>query len=416
MIKSMSLLTVEEVADRLGVKVATVYAYVSRGHLRSRRKPDSRRSFFDAREVEELARRGRPRRTTRPSALEFEITTSLTTIADRDVHFRGRSALDMAHTCAFEETAEWLWRGTTSASSVPWESVPLEVPEVPDTRDRLRLAVVLAAAADPMRADPDADAVVARARTLVATMTESVGRGVGGRAARLRLPGRPTPLRGTIAGRLWSGLSPRRATPESVVALNAALVLLADHELAISTLAARVAASGRADPYAIVLAGLGALAGPLHGGASTRAFDVLATAQRDGPERALAHSLATHRHVPGFGHRVYAGGDPRAGVLMNLVRLAYPGHATLTVADRLVAITRRRAQVEPNVDFALAVFAHAAGMPADAGETVFTIARTAGWIAHALEETREPPLRFRARAVPRGSGSVPPESANPHGT
>lgn len=395
---SMALLTSEEVADRLGVKVATVYAYVSRGHLQVRHQPGTRRSLFDADEVETLARRGRPRRTTRPTALDFVVETSVTTLGD-DVRYRGRSARTLARNAAFEEVAEWLWTGQETPAWTPWSAEPIDVPAVAEVRDRLRLAVVLAGAADPLRADPEPAAVAARARSLIATMTAAVGG--GSRAARLQLPDRPEPIRGTIAGRLWGGLTSRRATPASIAALNGALVLLADHELAVSTLAARVAASSRADPYAVVLSGLGPLAGPLHGGASMRATTVLELARTRGPEAALTQSLESFRAVPGFGHHVHVDGDPRAQTLFDLVRQAYPAHPTLEVADRLVATARRRARLEPNIDFVLAVFALAAGMPPDGGETMFTIARTAGWIAHALEEYAEAPLRFRARAVPR---------------
>lgn len=397
----MARLSAEEAADRLGVKVATVYAYVSRGHLRSRHEPGSRRSSFDGDEVEALARRGRPRRTTRPPALDFVIETSLTSLGEDDVRYRGRSALGLARTAAFEEVAEWLWTGHDATAFKAWSAASIDVVDLPGARDRLRLAVVLASAADPLRADPGPAAVTARARSLIATMTAAVG-GTS-RAARLQLPEQPEAIRGTIAGRLWGALTTKRATPESVVALNGALVLLADHELAASTLVARVAASARADPYAVVLAGMGPLAGPLHGGASMRAVALLEVARNRGPEAALTQSFETLRYLPGFGHRVHVDGDPRAKVLLNLVRQAYPGHPTLDIADRLVATVRRRAQLEPNTDLVLAVFALAAGMPADAGETIFTIARSAGWIAHALEEFSEAPQRFRARAVPRRS-------------
>lgn len=398
----MVLLSVEETAARLGVKNATVYAYVSRGHLRRRRQPGSRRSWFDAADVERVARRGRPRRTTRPPALDFTIETALTTLDDDVVRYRGRNALSLARTAAFEEVAEWLWSGDRADSAtVPWAPRSIELPEVPDPRDRLRLAVVLTSAADPPLPAAGPAAIKAHARSLIATMTAAVADRDDRRAARLSLPGRTESLRGTIAGRLWGALTPRRATPEAVAALNAALVLLADHELAVSTVAARVAASARADAGAVVLTGLGPLAGPLHGGASRGAYALLEAALAAGVDRALAEVAAKSRRVPGFGHRVYGGGDPRATVLLDLVRHAYPAHRALAVADRLVAVVRRRRQVEPNIDFALAVFASAADMRADAGETIFTIARTAGWIAHALEEWDEAPLRYRARAVPR---------------
>jgi len=406
---AMELLSAEAAAARLGVKTATVYAYVSRGHLRRRRQPGSRRSWFDAADVERLARRGRPRRTTRPPALDFTIETAVTTLDDDVPRYRGRSSLALARTAAFEEVAEWLWSGEDPGrSTMPWTPGSIDPADVASPRDRLRLAVVLLATADPPREPVDPAAITAHARSLIATMTAAVADRHDRRAARLSLPGRTEPLRATIAGRLWGALSPRRATPEAVAALNAALVLLADHELAVSTVAARIAASARADAGAVVLAGMGPLAGPLHGRASRAAYALIEAASTEGGDRALADLRAASRRIPGFGHGVYVGGDPRATVLLDLVRHAYPAHRILAVADRLVAAVGRRWQVEPNIDFALAVFAHAADMRADAGETIFTIARTAGWIAHALEEWDERPLRYRARAVPRTSGPGAP--------
>lgn len=397
MLKCMRWLTADEAADRLGVKVATVYAYVSRGVLQSWRDPGSRTSRFDPDEVEAVARRGRPRRATRPPALDFPIRTSLTTIGDHEVRYRGHSALKLARTATFEQVAQLLWTGDLGDHPGAWTAAPVDLPDLP-AMDRVRMAVVLASAADPLRADLAAPAVALRAGTLITTMVEAISPVGDSRSARLAV-GTGPPRRGTIAGRLWGRLARARPNPALVVALNAALVLLADHELAASALAARVAASTRADPYAVVLAGLGALSGPLHGGAPRLARQLLEAASQSGVDGALARSLETHRRVPGFGHPLYPGGDPRARVLLDLTRLASPADPALGVADRLIATVRRRSEVEPTIDLALAVLAQVTRMPEDAGEVVFTIARAAGWVAHAIEEYEEEPLRFRARAV-----------------
>jgi citrate synthase len=268
---------------------------------------------------------------------------------------------------------------------------------------------VLASAGDALRGDLATPVVVAQARSLIATMaTLAVPGGRDARSSRLVVQDGHGPRRGTVAGLLWGRLAGARPTPGLVAALNGALVLLADHELAASTLAARVAASARADPYSVVLAGLGPLSGPLHGAASRFAYGLLEAAAAEGPDRAIARSLEIHPHLPGFGHILYPDGDPRARVLVELVRSAEPGCRPLAVADGLVATARRRARLEPNIDLALAVLAAVARMPAEAGEVIFTIARTAGWIAHAIEEYGEQPLRFRPRSVFRGAGSPPP--------
>jgi citrate synthase len=183
-----------------------------------------------------------------------------------------------------------------------------------------------------------------------------------------------------------------------VRALNAALVLLADHELATSTLAVRLAASTRADPYDAVLAGLGALGGPLHGGASELVAELLADAAGRGAGPALDAALRWQPTAPGFGQPLYPGGDPRAIALLPLVdKIAGP--AKRRVVHAVVEVAAEQGLAPPNVDLALGALVWSLGAPADAGVTVFTVARLAGWIAHYLEELAEPALRFRARAV-----------------
>jgi citrate synthase len=175
-------------------------------------------------------------------------------------------------------------------------------------------------------------------------------------------------------------------------------VLLSDHELATSTLAARVAASARADPFAVVLAGLGAVSGVLHGRAARGVHELHLRARSSSPELAVAHAFDETTGFFGFGHPVYRGIDPRAAFLLDALARA------MKREDRALLDAVRRAGsktsgAEPNVDFALGALAFAMAMPVGATEAIFAIARTAGWIAHALEEYGESPLRFRARAV-----------------
>ena len=392
----------EEVASRLGVKLETVYAYVSRGVLTAHRQAGSRQSLFDPEEVERLARRGRPRRTTRPAALDLIVESGLTTIVDQRILYRGRDAGHMALTDTYEQAARWLWTGVEGSSGHPWEPYAISLPDLADPRDRIRAAVVIGAANEPLRGDLSTSAVASTTQSLIASMVSSLPARTDARAARLVLGRGQSPIRGSIAGRLWARLSPRRPTPGLVAALNAALVLLADHELSSSTLAARVAASVRADPFAVVLAGLGPISGALHGGASVLAHQMLATAIERGPSAALASALEIHEHLPGFGHRLYPDGDPRAKLLLEMVYESEgyqsPGARAARALSEAVS---HHSHTQPNVDFALAVLATVARMPPFAGEIVFTVARTAGWIAHAIEEYAEAPLRFRARAVGR---------------
>ena len=405
----MWMLSARDVADRLGVKVETVYAYVSRGQLTRQLSADGRSSLFSEDDVERLARRGRPRRATRPAAIDFPIHTGVTSLSGHRLAYRGRDARRLARTCTFEQVAELLWTGTLPEEAPRWDlrvGAPAGV-GVTAPVDVIRQSVVLGAARDPMKADLSQDAVVGTARTIVACAVGALSPAGDGRVPRLTLPAGGVAHRGTVAGRLWTALSPARPRAGLLAAVNAALVLLADHELATSTLAARVAASTRADPYAVVLSGLGALAGPLHGSASGPVWHVFNDAAGpSGAAPAVGRALDTYGRHPGFGHAVYTDVDPRAVELLDLLHAAAGGSRRMTVVDAVLSTVTQRTSAFPNVDFALAALAYVAGMGDDAGEVLFTVARLAGWVAHALEEYQEPALRFRARAVHRSPVQV----------
>ena len=403
-------LTVAEAARRLGVKPATLYAYVSRGVLSRVRAPDGRTSLFGAEEVEQLARRGRPRR---PAGVaDITVESAITEITGDSLRFRGLDATRLAVSRTFEEVAELLWTGEfpsrRESGQEAWRARPAALaagraaqaalPAGTLPLERLQVIVPAMAATDPLRLQLDRPAVIAAGRNIIAGMVDC-------------LPGDLTSAAAEpVAGRLWSrlcagngrgngpGNGQRRPAPGLMRALSAALVLLADHELAASTLAARAAASVRADPYAVVGTGLGAMSGALHGGASLGAEMLMAAAS--GPEdvpRVVAELLRRGEKVPGFGHFVYRGGDPRAILLLDLVRRVAPKSGQLAVADAVFAEVRHKSLPEPNIDFAIATLVRVAGMVRGAGEAIFAVARTAGWIAHALEAYSGPgPLRPRA--------------------
>ncbi len=398
----MPRLTAPETAKRLGVKVETVYSYVSRGVLSAEQQPGARRSTFDPVEVEELARRGRPRRSSRPAALDLVVETELTTIVAQRPRYRGVDACELARTSPFEAVARSLWLGVDADSFTPWQPYPVELPgTLTEARDRMRATVVFASAAETHRAELSPSLVVAHAQRLIASLASSLATSQPGVVPHLDLARGSAPIPDSLAGRLWASIAGPHRAPGMVTALNGALVLLADHELSSSTMTARVAASTRADPFSVVLAGLGAIAGPLHAGASSVVHAMILDAQAHGVEAALRATMGRRGPLPGFGHPLYPEGDPRAAVLLDLLAEATPDALVLRVARELAAAVDRRTHLPPNIDFALGVFSTLAKLPATAGETVFTIARTAGWIAHALEEYAERPLRFRARAHPR---------------
>jgi len=451
-------LTAAEAARRLGVKPATLYAYVSRGVLSRVRAPDGRASLFGAEEVERLARRGRPRR---PAGVaDITVESAITEITGDSLRFRGLDATRLAVSRTFEEVAELLWTGEFPSERAPWRARPAALAAARAAQaalpagtlplERLQVIVPAMAATDPLRLQLDRPAVIAAGRNIIAGMVDCLAlplpgddppetprhgglpaprspRPPGGGAG-LPAPRSPRPPGGgaadqgeAVAGRLWSrlcagngpgngpGNGQGRPAPGLMRALSAALVLLADHELAASTLAARAAASVRADPYAVVGTGLGAVSGALHGGASLGAAPLMAAAS--GPEdvpRVVAELLRRGEKVPGFGHFVYRGGDPRAILLLDLVRRAAPKSGQLAVADAVFAEVRHKSLPEPNIDFAIATLVRVAGMVRGAGEAIFAVARTAGWIAHALEAYSGPgPLRPRAVYTGRPAADGP---------
>jgi citrate synthase len=212
-------------------------------------------------------------------------------------------------------------------------------------------------------------------------------------------PADPSDAHASIAARLAARLTPSTSVaPVPTDAVNAALVLLADHELATSTMAVRVAASVRADPYDALLAGLATLAGPLHGGASQMAYELLVVAERDGAVRALNAVLREQGRLPGFGHTVYKRGDPRFGALLALAEPSMSDEQR-AVLHEVIALAAAHDVPLPNCDLALAALSWGTGMASDSGRTIFAVARVAGWAAHYMEELAERPLRFRARAV-----------------
>ncbi|MGB8404599.1 MAG: citrate/2-methylcitrate synthase [Mycobacterium sp.] len=386
-------LTTAQVAKVLGVKPESVYAYVSRGRLSSVRITGVRGSLFAVDEVESLIRDGvRPRP---PAGVVERIRTHITSLSGDELLYRGHRAEELV-TTDFLDVARLLWdhdvpRQPSPFSAEAAEQLRIVLPANATRLDSVRIAVDLAGAADRLRYQRERPVVAVKAMQIlqaVATALPPVAKSVS--------PA-PNPA-DCYAKQLWPKLSPMAPTPRRVAALNAALVLLADHDLAASTVAARVAASARAGIYSVIAAGLAALDGPLHGGAATAAYRYLQGALDD-PEFAVAESLRAGERIPGAGHRVYREHDPRAVALLGLLEAAGGGdrvRAAVDIISETIAGTKARFI---NSDMALATMALQFRMPSDAPEAIFGIARIAGWVAHALEEYDEPMLRFRPEGV-----------------
>jgi citrate synthase len=398
-------LTAGEAAGRLGVKPQTLYAYVSRGLIRRERPAGSRTSRYARSDVERLAAHARPRSIrTGPEIVVDQAITALDPAGH--LAYRGWDVTRAAVDAHYEEIAAWLW-GTTFGPNDHWSADPdglalarrvqAALPATTPLPDRLRVVVAALRPGDPLRDDRRVASVAARAGTLLATVVEALP----------PVDPRDAPAAtGSLARRLWTRVSPLEPTTKRVRALDRALSLLADHELATSTLAVRVAASAWSDPYLLLLTGLATAGGPLHGGASEFVRALLRDAVATDPERAVGHAMRGDQLVPGFGHAVYEGPDPRAPVLLAAVEQAKPPRDLWRAASGVLEVMASAGGPHPNIDFALGVLTEGMRMVDGAGEAIFALARSAGWIAHGLEEY-EHRLRYRIRATYTGPEPLP---------
>ncbi|HTX51640.1 MAG TPA: citrate synthase family protein [Caulobacteraceae bacterium] len=375
-------LTAEEALARLRVRPQTLYAYVSRGRVRAEPDPvEPRRSRYRMSDVAALAernRRGRKAADVATAAIawgEPVLASAITTVRDGRLYYRGRDAARLAETATFEEAARLLRGGR----GLPGDE-DLTAPVGPTAQARAFAAFAERAASDPPTQDRSAAELADEAARLLDLMAVAVA----GREGLLPREEEDGAIHARL-GRAW------RAPRAQWDVIRRALVLLADHELNASTFAARVAASTGASLAASVLAGLAALSGPYHGRMAERVDAFAAEAGKAGVARALAR--LGRRPVPGFGHALYPDGDPRAEALL----------AAFETPPALAALRRRvesETGIRANVDFALVAMRQALDLPPEAPFALFAAARTAGWLAHAIEQVETGAvIRPRARYV-----------------
>jgi citrate synthase len=396
-------LSAREASAELAISPATLYAYVSRGLIRSEPSADSRSHRYRAEDVRALKERRAPS----PEPRGFRsfdadlpvLDSTISTITEAGPIYRGVNCVDLAETDTLEHAATLLWdvnaidpfaagncpevsdemRAITEAA---WRAAPI---------DRAIAVLALAASADPAAFNraPDGRAMVGAriVRLVVATM--------------LNAPPSADLLHQQIA-KAWA--PEHKHAPDLI---RRALVLLADHELNASTFTVRCAASTGLNLYDSIIAGLAALKGPQHGGAGMLASQLVkALIDRDVAPM-IRERVALGERFAGFGHGIYRRGDPRAiSLLEALTRAGAPRKFTREVPERIAEATGEFV----NIDYALAVLVHSLRLPAGSELALFAMARSVGWIAHACEQLQHGRLiRPRARYV----GPSPGRGAGP---
>jgi citrate synthase len=374
-------ITAEEALSLLGTKPQTLYANVSRGRIRAKADPvDPRRSLYQADDVKRLAARHAGRRQSAAVAADAirwgdpVLPTSISTISNERLFYRGRDAVELCEHATLEEVAVLLW-----------DTDSVRIGAGAGQGGSTRMAAAFAGLAARVMSDLPAlrrkpFILRAEAADVLSTVAKA-------------LAPWPEPL--PLHERLALGWQ----RPDAAGPIRKALVLAAEHELNVSAFAARVTASSGAALSAATLSGLAALTGPRHGGAWISVTMLAEKAASVGVREAIRSMLSSEGVVRPFGHRLYPHGDPRARALMASFE-APPLYVSLAEAgEDLLG--------EPiNIDFALAALAATFVLPEDAPLVIFALSRTVGWLAHAMEQIESGHMiRPRARYAGPGSDS-----------
>jgi len=375
------------------VKRETLYAYASRGLVRSVVAPPGARGHLYLRDDLERLRARRDARAghgpVAAAALKWGepvLSSAITRLDATGPAYRGVPATRLAAEGApFESVAELLWTAVTPAARPSWPRlgrgllgrVAAQVPRGTAPLQAMLLVAPALGARDPARVHLADELERERARALIAALAATMGAGLGAAVVE----------GATIAALVLGALGVARPSPRALALVELALVLSADQELNASTFAARVAASAGADLYASVTAALATMTGPLHGGAADRVEALLDEIDRPARARAVVTARAARGEaLPGFGHTLYRDGDPRAQPLLDGAEAVGGRRRGLAVLLALVDAVRATRGEAPTLDLGLVAVAAALGLPPGGAAALFAVGRAAGWVAHIAEQ------------------------------
>lgn len=409
-----SLMTAQEAAEELGVKIGTIYAYVSRGLIRSHAAKEGQRSRLYSRDdVARLLIRRQMRVSLDPPGEDIlhwaapVLETGISLIEDGHLYYRGIPIEDVANRLTAEELAALVW--TEDATNAHELFDPGRHPSAETYRKKLvdlgierenllsvptfQIILPLAMADDPIAFDLRQESIAMCGARILRLLTAI---GAGDVAEDL-----------SLAQMLQRGWQPN--DEGSARFFDLAFIICADHQLRLATFAARVAAALGTTPYSVINTGITALGGPQQGG-YTEAVEVFLDEVKT-PDGALAVIGSRLRRsesfpVPGFHNPLYPTGDPRARLLLNALYESYPNSPTIVMARSIQDTVINLRGEHPKVEFALAVFRRHYGLPPSSTLGIFALGRIIGWIGHAIQQYRskqtiQPRIRYTGPAPQR---------------
>lgn len=391
-------LTAQQAARRLGVSLQTLYAYVSRGLLRSEPAAvGSRARRYPRQDVARLQQRREMRRNPEqavPKALHWGmpvLESAITLVADGRLYYRGHDAITLARDWSLEKVAALIWTGESENAAQLFSAPAVAPPALAALTDgeaglieRCQAALPLCGATDLASFDLRPAAVAASGARIFRLL-------VGLAAGR--------PAAGEVGAALAASWAPTHG--DAAAALRTALILCADHELNVSAFTVRCVASAGAAPYDVVAAGLAALKGGHHGGHTARVEALLReVATPRAAHRALADRLRRGETIPGFGHPLYPAGDPRGKALLDLAAEVAPDSSELALVRAVIDAGHDLVGEYPTLDVGLVALARALALPPSSPLALFALGRTIGWVGHAIEQyARGRLIRPRAHYV-----------------
>ncbi len=387
-------------ATLLGVKPQTLYSYVSRGLVRVAPKVGTKRSQYLLEDLEEAKLKGRRVSTQRePSEQVLHLGrsvvlhTSITAISADGPSYRGRLAVDLVRQRrSFEDCVELMWSGILPQQRPNWPHVKPsqafmkftenigKISSVNSSRRIMALTAEAYAACAGKNVESQLGVPVLAARNLIQVLAPVFGFLSDSRTYKLGEEHEPI---ASVVGRNC-GLDVSR---EMLDLIDSCLILAADHELAPSTFAARIAASAGADVFACVNSALGAFEGLLTGMGCDEAENSLLNARSSKDfVKSIMLKRTNKESISGFGHPLYPNGDPRAAILLKMTRAIAGRNPAATRLLSCIDGVHDETGLAPNLAVALVVMSSVLKMPRQSAGALMALGRTAGWVAHAFEQ------------------------------